>query len=128
LQLVGTNALRDHFNPDLWLLTFANRVRQNPEQHVVISDVRFPNELKFIEDNDGVLLNVSRGNSPVWYETALLANRGNVAARAIMENTYPAAHLSEWAWVGAKFDYYINNNGTLDELKSKIRDIMSVVL
>src|ERR1700682_3461688 len=45
LQLVGTDALRNHFNEGIWFMTLENRIRKNPEQHIVISDVRFPNEI-----------------------------------------------------------------------------------
>lgn len=128
LQLIGTNSLRNHFNPDLWLLTLANRARKNPDQHIVISDVRFPNELNFIKNTGGILIRVDRGPSPVWYETALLANTGNSIAKSIMERTYPTAHLSEWAWVGTEYDFVVDNNGTLDDLKTQIRDIASKTL
>lgn len=129
LQLIGTNALRNHFNADLWFLTLENRIRKNPNQHVVISDVRFPNELKFIKDQGGILVKINRGPLPVWYETALMANRGNSIAGEIMEKTYPAAHFSEWAWVGAiDYDYELNNNGTLESLKSDVRNIVSTLI
>lgn len=116
LQLIGTDALRNHFNEGLWFLTLENRVRKNPNQHVVISDVRFPNEIKFIQDHGGVMLKVNRGQAPIWYETAILANKGNSIAKEAMVKTYSDAHFSEWAWVGATFDYEINNDGTFDEL------------
>jgi hypothetical protein len=29
LQLIGTNALRDHFSQDLWFLSLENRIRKN---------------------------------------------------------------------------------------------------
>lgn len=116
LQLIGTDALRNHFNEGLWFLTLENRVRKNPHQHVVISDVRFPNEIKFIQEHGGAMVKVNRGATPIWYETAILANKGNSIAKEAMVKTYSDAHFSEWAWVGAEFDYEINNDGTFDEL------------
>ena len=116
LQLIGTDALRNHFNEGLWFLTLENRVRKNPDQHVVISDVRFPNEIKFIQDHGGAMVKVNRGATPIWYETAILANKGNSIAKEAMVKTYSDAHYSEWAWVGTEFEYEINNDGTFDEL------------
>ncbi len=129
LQLIGTNALRNHFNEDLWFLTLENRIRKNPNQHVVISDVRFPNELKFIKDQGGILIRVNRGPLPIWYETALMANTGNSIAKAVMTKTYSAAHFSEWAWVGAcDYDYEIDNNSTLENLQTDVREIISKLI
>ncbi len=128
LQLVGTDSLRNHFNEGIWFLTLENRVRKNPNQHVVISDVRFPNEIKFIQEQGGIMVRVDRGPVPVWFETALMANKGNSLAREAMTKTYSDAHFSEWAWVGTKFDFVINNNGTMEDLQSQIKDIAGKIL
>jgi hypothetical protein len=124
LQIIGTDALRHHFHEDIWFLTLQNRIRKNPDQHVVISDVRFPNEIKFIQDAGGTLIRVSRGPTPIWYETAVLANRGNSIAQEAMKQTYAGAHLSEWAWIGSKYDYVINNDGTLKDLTIQVENII----
>lgn len=123
LQLIGTDCLRNNFNEDIWFLTLENRLRKS-SKNVVISDVRFPNEIKFIRDQGGVLLRVDRGPQPVWYETALLANKGNSIAKEAMAKTYTDAHFSEWAWAGTDFDYLINNNGSISELDHRIKDII----
>lgn len=128
LQLIGTDALRNNFNQDIWFLTLANRIRKNPDQDVVISDVRFPNEIKFIQEQGGVLVKINRGPEPVWYETAILANKGNSIAKNAMTKTYSDAHFSEWAWVGSKIDYEIDNNSTIESLNGQVKDILSVIL
>jgi hypothetical protein len=128
LQLIGTDALRNNFNPDIWFLTLENRIRKNPNQHVVISDVRFPNEVKFIKEQNGILVRVSRGPLPVWYETAIKANQGNSLAKEVMTKTYSEAHLSEWAWVGSEVNYQIDNNGSIEDLNNQIRNIIDVIL
>lgn len=125
LQLIGTDALRNNFNQGLWFLTLEHRIHKNPEQHVVISDVRFPNEIKFIQDNGGYMVKVSRGPAPIWYETAIMANRGNSIAKEVMTKTYSEAHFSEWAWAGSKCDYEINNETTIENLNSQIEDIIT---
>lgn len=128
LQLIGTDALRNHFNQDLWFLTLQNRIRKNPDRHVVISDVRFPNEIKFIQDNGGILIRVNRGPAPVWYETALMANKGNTIAKEVMTKTYSSAHFSEWAWVGSKVDFEINNDSTIEYLNNKVQEVIDKIL
>jgi hypothetical protein len=128
LQVIGTDALRNNFHQDLWFLTLRNRIYKNPDKNVVISDVRFPNEIKFIQDQGGTLIKVNRGPAPVWYETAILANRGNSIAKAAMAKTYSAAHLSEWAWVGSKIDYEINNDSTLESLETQVKEVLTNIL
>lgn len=128
MQLVGTDSLRNHFNEGIWFLTLENRIRKNPEQHVVISDVRFPNEVEFIKNQGGILLRVNRGPTPVWYETAIMANSGNSIAKEVMLKTYSQAHSSEWSWVGSKYDFELNNNGTLETLKEQVEMIISKIL
>lgn len=128
LQLIGTDTLRNHFNPGIWFMTVENRIRKNPDQHVVISDVRFPNEIQFIKDHNGILININRGPAPVWYETALMANKGNSLAKEAMIKTYSSAHASEWSWIGAKFDFVINNDSTIEFLDTQIKEVITKIL
>ena len=128
LQLIGTDVFRNNFSDAIWFTTLENRIRKNPDKHVVISDVRFPNEIKFIQDQGGIMIRVNRGQLPVWYETALLANKGNSLAKNAMTTLYSGAHLSEWAWVGAKFDYELNNDGTLEMLEEQVSKVITPLL
>lgn len=125
LQLIGTESLRDHFDQNIWFLTMQNRIRKNPNQNIVISDVRFPNEIKLIKDMGGTMIRVRRGDTPVWYETARLANNGNSIAKDIMNKTYKSTHFSEYAWVGTKFDYTVTNDSDLNSLHSQVEEILT---
>ena len=51
LQLMGTEAGRDVFHKDLWILSLEKKLGMYKD--VVIADVRFPNEMKFIQDKGG---------------------------------------------------------------------------
>ena len=124
LQLIGTNTLRDHFNPNLWFLTIQNRIRQSPEQDIVISDVRFPNEINFVRQMGGALMWVNRGPLPTWYDTALSANNGHSIAKEIMMQSYSKVHYSEWAGIGEEVEYRIDNNGTISDLEIQISEII----
>jgi hypothetical protein len=125
LQIMGTDVLRNHFNQDIWFLTVENRIRKNPTQNVVISDVRFPNEIDFIKKEKGILVKINRGPNPVWYETAVMANNGNSIAKEVMTKTYSSAHFSEWAWAGSKVDFEINNDSTLENLQIQVRKMIT---
>jgi len=127
LQLVGTDALRNNFNQDIWFLTLQNRVRKNPNQDIVISDVRFPNELKFIKEQNGILVQIHRGQLPEWFNTAIHANDGNLESLKMMKTKFSSIHHSEWAWAGSHVDFSIDNNGSVDDLKDEINSILSFV-
>ena len=126
LQLIGTNALRDHFSQDLWFLSLENRIRKNSTQDIIISDVRFFNEVAFIKKISGTLIHISRGPEPEWFTIAARADAGNQEAALIMKNQYSSVHPSEWSWAGSDIDYTIENNSTLQDLTlvidSLIRD------
>ena len=80
----------------------------------MISDCRFPNEIKSIKDAGGQIVWVQRGELPEWYNDAISANQGNNIGINSMKMR--KIHASEWAWLGSDFDSIINNNGSIDEL------------
>ena len=124
LQLMGTEAGRDVFHPDLWVHTVLRRCK--PSQYYVIADVRFPNEIKAIRDSGGRVIRVRRGPDPEWYDLARDCNLGHVQ-QEVMRNAYPEVHYSEWAWIGSNYDIVMDNNCTLDELKIRVDKIVDSI-
>ena len=124
LQLMGTEAGRDVFHPDLWVHTVLRRCK--PSQYYVIADVRFPNEIKAIRDSGGCVIRVRRGPDPEWYDLARDCNLGRVQ-QEVMRNAYPEVHYSEWAWIGSNYDIVMDNNCTLDELKIRVDNIVDSI-
>ena len=124
LQKLGTEASRDVFGNDIWISSLEKRIRALPlKSKIAITDVRFPNELKFVESfDDGITLRVVRGEEPIWYQTALKEN--TEGARGLMKEKHPSIHLSEWAWIGHDFDAIIENNGTLKNLKTSVKELV----
>jgi hypothetical protein len=126
LQKMGTEAGRDVFHTNLWVLAAEKRM-QDKNQNYVISDVRFPNEVKFVQDLGGKVIRVKRGPEPDWYPYALGANALTAANEVdttfapFMKET--GVHFSEWAWVGSVFDYVINNDGSLLDLKERTENV-----
>lgn len=125
LQLIGTEAIRNNFHSDFWFLTLKNRYNKLQNKNVVIPDVRFPNEIRMIREIGGELMWVKRGRLPVWYHVAALANRGDEDAQRDMRDTFPEVHYSEWAWVGSPFNHTVENDGTIDDLKSELSKIIT---
>jgi len=113
LQYWGTEVCRRSFHDDIWIASLENKLR-NSRDHVVISDCRFPNEIKSIKDAGGNIIWVKRGDLPEWYDLAIDANQGNNVS--INELKMKKIHASETAWVGTEFDYVIENNGSVQDL------------
>jgi hypothetical protein len=127
LQYWGTEVCRKGFNDDIWIAALENKLR-NSQDDIVISDCRFPNEIKSIRNAGGTVIRVVRGPEPEWYDAAVSANRGpngNVSwalSRAKLEKL--KVHASESSWVGTKFDAEIDNNSTMDHLLNQINDLV----
>ena len=127
LQYWGTEVCRKAFHDDIWIAALENKLR-NSEDDVVISDCRFPNEIKSIRKTGGMVIRVVRGPEPEWYDAAVSANRGpngNVSwalSRAKLERLN--VHASETSWVGTKFDHVLDNNGTLDHLYQQVKRLV----
>jgi hypothetical protein len=123
LQYWGTEVCRVGFHDDIWIASLENRLRKSKDD-IVISDVRFPNEIAAIKRAGGKVVRIVRGEDPEWYNDAKLANAGeqvvgSAIARARMRNR--KIHSSEWAWIGNGIDIEIDNNGTIDYLFEQIK-------
>ena len=127
LQLWGTEVCRKGFHDDIWIASLENKLR-NSTDDIVISDCRFPNEIKSIKDAGGIIVWVKRGELPYWYDWALSVNKGEIAnftwatSRAKLEQA--GIHASETAWVGTDFDAVLENDSSIDDLYTKIRDLV----
>lgn len=108
LQLLGTEAGRKIIHPDIWVNALMNDYKLNQWRGVqndlsypnwVITDVRFPNEVQAIKDREGIIIRVNRPN--------------------LTEDT----HISEISLNSAKFDYTIDNNGNIEDLIEKIKNL-----
>jgi len=117
LQYWGTEVCRKTFHDDIWIASLENKIRQSKD-NIVVSDVRFPNEIKAIKNNGGKMIWVKRGELPVWYSTAITANAGDLSSQNKMKDL--KVHSSEWAWVGQDFDIEIENNGTIQDLYDSV--------
>lgn len=121
LQLMGTEVGRNVFHPDFWVIKAKHQMHNlmlEGQEHFVITDVRFPNEMKMIQSEGGILIEVRRGVQPHWIPVAEKANRGDYKAEEFMRQNGP--HESEWRWVGHEVEYTIENNGTMEDLKKKV--------
>ena len=128
LQVWGTEVARRSFHDDIWIASLENKLRKTQDD-IVISDCRFPNEIRAIRNAGGIVIRVKRGPEPVWYELAETVNRGpdkNINWRLSKNQleTY-GIHASETGWIGTEFDAVIDNNSDgLDNLYTQIKHLV----
>ena len=117
LQKLGTDALRNGLHENTWVnalmseylattITIGINEWDYWEEDVlpnwIVTDTRFPNEVKAIKEKGGILIKIER-------DTSNIIGTGHISETALDDYT-------EW-------DYVIDNNGSLLDLRMKIKDI-----
>jgi hypothetical protein len=104
LQFVGTDLFRNQLSgiipnigEDVHIQAFKIWFQNQPNKKIVLCDIRFKNEAKFVKENGGILIKVAR----------------NCASNNDL-------HVSEVELESIICDFYIENNGTFDELYSAL--------
>lgn len=128
LQLWGTEVCRNGFHQDIWVASVENKLR-NAKDNIVITDCRFANEIQAIKNAGGYTMRVSRGQPPEWYDAAVSYNKGEhgnmnwAISKAKLDRN--RVHASEYSSVGLDYDFYIDNNGTIDDLHKQVNSIIN---
>lgn len=104
MQYFGTEVVRQNFHNDMWIASLQKRL-QSVEGDVVVSDVRFPNEIEAINSLDGIVVHVVRDTCAAGTQK----------------------HLSEMACDGCKADYTILNNGTIEHLHTLVDELLNSI-
>jgi hypothetical protein len=98
LQVIGTG-FRDLIDKDVWVKIVEEKYKNSLSQHVVITDVRFPNEVEMI-NNHGFVIGIKR------------------------KGFNGDAHISERALDDVALPYIINNDGDMTDLKMQMFEFM----
>ena len=126
LQEWGTEVCRNSFHPDIWVASMEDRLRRTTVS-VVITDVRFPNEIWAIKQAGGFIIQINRGPLPSWWDTAVTWNRGDNFGQ-IPSESWGLPHASEWSWVGNYFiDEVVDNNGSIEDLYNKLNNTIDTI-
>jgi hypothetical protein len=127
LQYWGTDVCRIAFHDDIWIASLENKMRKTKD-NIVISDVRFPNEITAIHNAGGIVVRVKRGEDPDWYDAAVSTNKGPVGNSTWSLSKAKLAqlgiHASETSWVGGDIDYTVWNNASIDDLFAQIKNLV----
>lgn len=116
LQHFGTNILREKFFEDIWICSLEKKLIEI-DGPLVITDVRFPNEIRMIAEQGGDLIWVRRNPEPSWLDIALT----DKSAMLVRSDVHP----SEYEWIGEHNFKVIWNDSTLDALKDKVDAVVS---
>src|SRR5438105_13217318 len=105
LQIIGTECFRELVDNDIWVNKFFDR---NLCCHIIIDDIRFPNETKAVRSRGGIIVEIRRKNNKS------LMNKNNLE------------HISENALNLEKADIIIYNNGSLEDFKKNIKSVFKL--
>jgi hypothetical protein len=126
LQELGTNVLRNQFLQSIWVDSLQKKLMEI-DKNVVITDVRFPNEIDMIKELGGTIYRVERGELPKWYYTV-----NNLRLAAMPDANIPyivegldKIHESEWKWIGYdRPEHIFKNDGTIEDLEKEVLEKM----
>ncbi len=126
LQNIGTDVIRNSFHNDIWVASLENKLRKGKDD-IVISDVRFTNEVEILRSIGAISVCIFRGPEPKWFPTAMTAKSPDAdqraAAKILLQDQFKV-HRSEWDWIGCEFDIALDNNGTIDDLYTQVADLI----
>ncbi len=103
LQLYGTEAHRDIFGDDFWIDMALPKNLDHSNKILVVTDMRFPNEIERVRELGGITVKVVRD------------------ARTLHGN-----HPSEQD-VDHLVDYFLDNTGTLANLQTNVNDLLQKI-
>lgn len=119
MQLLGTEAGRNIIHPDLWVICTMSEY--NPDSKWIITDNRFPNEVKAFKRKNGLTLRIERDFNLRFpdYQNLDEVNTKNI------DLYNQLTHFSETALDNyTEFDYIIQNNGTISDLIKNIESVL----
>lgn len=130
LQFLGTNLLRNQLHQNIWVDCLEKKI-MNTDKNIVITDVRFPNEIDMIRSIGGEIWRVERGELPHWFRDVEHINDKDNILEYDIPHFFPILkniHESEWRWVGYdKPSYIFENNGSIEDLKNKVLNKMNMM-
>ena len=102
LKILGVG-LKKTIKENIWALLVKKQIKTL--KNVIITDVRFPDEIKMIKEMGGIILEVKRRPDPDWYKIAAEYNQNRLSLFSILVNyklykEMLKIHPSERLWIG----------------------------
>lgn len=119
LQLMGTDVCRECLDPDYWVRkwnhSFSKFITNHFTDYVICDDLRFENEFENIKKLKGIIIYINRPENLSFIQRILIL-------------FFPKKqHSSEGRIKPGDCHFVIENNGTLEELKVKIDNIIKII-
>jgi len=111
LQAYGTEIFRKRVDNNWWANQLLKRIQNSTNDVVIITDVRFPNEIEVFLNDKNIELYTIRIERDINI-------KGNIATHD------SETSLDDWS----SWNYIINNNGSLDELQGAAKEISKDIL
>lgn len=139
LQLLGTECGRNIIHKDIWVNALFSKYTREYRQHPdieymeakdypnwIITDMRFPNEKEAVEKRRGITIRVNReGNFGTTIDGQYHIKEENLeGVKSTINQVLENEHPSETSLDDSTFNYTIENNGTIEELVDKVREIL----
>jgi hypothetical protein len=125
----GTELVRNHLSEDFWTMR-CEKFLLDTRKSVVITDVRFTNEIEMIRRLGGKLFWVRRDPLPIYYNQALWYNQQTPFIQFVSQpflGKIKGIHRSEREWIGTSFDHTIVNNGSIQDLTKSVINLMETM-
>jgi hypothetical protein len=125
----GTELIRNQFSQDFW----TNRCElflQDSKKSVVVTDVRFVNEIEMIKRLGGKIVWVRRDPLPDYYNQSLWFNQQTKFIQFVSKpflRKIHGVHRSERDWIGTDFDSIILNNTSIQDLTRNVTTFMETL-
>ena len=130
MQIIGTDSGRDLIHPDIWCKSLFSDFKEN--SNWIINDLRYStNEASYIREHNGIIIGVKRlfklrypdyahledDRYPYKIPISLVYENPELYEKLTFESEEVMGDL-DWA------DYVIENNGTLEELYDKVKNLL----
>jgi hypothetical protein len=91
---------------DYWARVLFDVIKDKEYENVIITDLRYKSEAAYISKHEGFLIRINRDNR---------------------DGINNSTHASEIDLDDYKFDVEVLNNGTLEDLRNSVRDVVKIV-
>lgn len=127
LQKLGTEAMRNGLHENVWVNALMADYISKPEflgsayeesgkteiyPNWIITDMRFPNEMDVVKAKGGITIRIQRFKQ--------------ISENIRVHHGIGVPHPSETALDDHKFDYVIDNNGSISDLIDKVKEILTL--
>jgi len=107
LQMVGTDFFRDKVDADFWIKHFQHWYSQHQSDNIVVTDLRFQNEVDAIKDLGGIVVRITRPHGTG-------------------RHTIVDTHVTEQGVATLQgVDYHVENDSTLEHMYTQIDKLLA---